>query len=144
MIFYTFLFFFSLVGIVIILANKLLEIEKGKSIIPLKLKNVAEIKIAKSALLVSKKINSFTANKLRKIIIKTILFFYRTIARFINKTLEKIRNEDIKLIRIVKGEKLLNRNGEASSFLRDVSEFKKENLRNRSEDDLTDEKKDLL
>jgi len=56
---------------------------------------------------------------------KTLRFFEKLILKFVQKVFEKIEEKDARIIKFVKGEKILNRNGEASKFLQDVTEHKK-------------------
>jgi len=121
------IFFISLLGITLLFLIKIFELEKGKIVISENIKNHLEKKTKKHLSVLCLCASHINKNT----IIKTLSFVYEEIRTFtlriVDNITKKIRNSDFKIINIISGKKVLRKDGEASAFINNIAEFKKEN-----------------
>lgn len=132
------LFIISLLGISVLFTIKILEMEKGKVVISEDIRNHLEKKTRKhlSILYVfASHFNKRTIIRVSKLIFEELKYF---LFKIYNDLTKKVKNSDLKIIKTITGKRTITREGNASPFLSDIAEFKKENGlgENKNDEDL--------
>ena len=125
------IFIISLLGLALLFSVKIFEFQKDRVVISENIKNNIERKTRKHLSV----LNFYASHFNRRNAIRFALFIYNEIKVFVVKifyiVIRKIKNSDSKIVNIIMGKKVLRRDGEVSSFLNDIADFKKESNENK-------------
>lgn len=131
------LFIISLLGLTMLFCFKIFEFQKDRVVISENIKNHLERKTKKHLSI----LNFYASHFNRRNTIRFVFFIYEEIKTFVirifSSLLKKIKNSDSKIVNVIVGKKILRRDGEVSSFLNDIADFKRESNENRPDIDNT-------
>ncbi|MFA5838363.1 MAG: hypothetical protein WC849_00245 [Candidatus Paceibacterota bacterium] len=133
------LFIISLLGISILFSIKILETEKGRVVISEDIKNHLEKKTRKHLSILyifASHFNKRTMLRVSKLVYEELKYF---LFKIYDDLIKRVKNSDLKIIKIIRGEKTLTKKGSISPFLSNIAEFKKENNlgENKDNEDLS-------
>ncbi|TSD03436.1 MAG: hypothetical protein Athens071416_117 [Parcubacteria group bacterium Athens0714_16] len=131
------LFIISLLGLTMLFCFKIFEFQKDRVVISENIKNHLERKTKKHLSI----LNFYASYFNRRNAIRFVFFIYEEIKTFVVRifhiAVKKVKNSDSKIVNIIMGKKVLRRDGEVSSFLNDIADFKRESNENRPDIDNT-------
>ncbi|MBU3968750.1 hypothetical protein KJ991_00865 [Patescibacteria group bacterium] len=132
------IFIISLLGLALLFSIRIFEFQKGRVIISENIKDNLERKTRKHLSVLCFCTSHFNRHN----IIRLSFFIYEEIKVFVVKIFHsiigKIKNSDFKIVKVIMGKKILKRDGDVSSFLNDIADFKRENGLNNQKIDKED------
>lgn len=131
------IFIIALLGLALLFSFRIFEFQKNRVVISEDIKNHLERKTKKHLSV----LNFYASHFNRRNAIKFVFFIYEETKIFVIKIfriiIKKVKNSDSKLISVIVGKKILRRDGEVSSFLNDIADYKRESNENRPDIDNT-------